>query len=112
MGTVWAAEVIPRGSWKGEVGSSTPAGKRRLARDGANLTLSAHLVRAVRSVISTSLCGSPFSMWGPVVRQLGGRERRSYFVFCVRPEQRRCQCFVEEVWNRRQELENLRKCDY
>src|SRR5271170_5588208 len=49
MGTVSAAEAIPRGSWKGgerwEVGSSTPAGKRRLARDGANLTSSAHLVR-------------------------------------------------------------------
>jgi hypothetical protein len=48
MGTFWAAEVIPRGSWKGErweVGSSTPAGKRRLARDGANLTSNAHLVR-------------------------------------------------------------------
>lgn len=51
-------------------------------------------------------------MWGPVVRQRGGREKRSYFVFCVRPEQRRCRCFVEEVWNRRQELEDLRKCDY
>ena len=83
MGTVWTAEVIPRGSWKGErweVGSSTPAGKRRLARDGANLTSSAHLVRVSEINDLDVLVREPVLHVGPSRPSVG---RRGEVVLCA-----------------------------